>query len=48
MLICAARLPSQSLLRSAVQCIREARSAFHRPDFGTHVDYVTSLSNFQN
>ena len=35
------------LLHSAVQCIRGARSAFHRPDFGTHVDYVM-LSNLQN
>ena len=37
-----------SLLRSAIQCLRGARSAFHRPDFGTHVDYVMSLSNFHN
>ena len=36
-----------SLLRSAVQSIHGAHSAFHRPDFGTHVDYVMSLSNLQ-
>ena len=37
-----------SLLRSAVQCIRGARSAFHRPDYGTHVDYALSISHFTN
>ena len=37
-----------SLLHPAVQCIREAHSVFHRLDFGTHMDYVMSLSNFIN
>ena len=37
-----------SLLRSAVQCIRGARSAYHRPDTSTNVDYALSLSNFAN
>ena len=36
------------LLRSAVQCIHGAHSAFHRPDFGIHVDYVMSFLTFQN
>ena len=36
-----------SLLRLAVQSIHGAHSAFHRPDNGTHVDYVISLSNLQ-
>ena len=32
-----------SLLRSAVQSIHGAHSAFHRPDNGTHVDYMSCL-----
>ena len=35
------------LLRSAVQCIRGAHSAFHRPDFGIHMDYVMSFLTFK-
>ena len=36
------------LLHSAIQCIHGARSAFHTPDFGAHMDYVMSLSNLQS
>ena len=36
------------LLCSVVQCIHGAHSAFHTPDFGTHMDYVMSLFNLQN
>ena len=36
-----------SSLCSAVQCIRGACSVIHRPDIGTHVEYVTSLERLR-
>ena len=43
---CTAQSPSSCYIWLS-NVFRGARSAFHRPDFGTHVDYVM-LSNLQN
>ncbi len=36
---------SFSLLRSAIQCVRGARSSYHSPDWGAQIDFVIAQSH---